>query len=550
MDEQSAAKGTSVAEGAKEQFSIEKFSQIERQLDAIEYWNEFEGEEKFSATNEDGKNALMIALENGFANLAEIILSPLARGATSEDRKDYGNVFSGAGQDFEPWINQQSKTSGDTALMIAIKTRQFDIVKKILLKSSLDFSIKNNSDKDFAEVLEDVWDNIEAEEDCDDKKDDIENIEDCARLFKLREMFDGVPYGEDLKLFFEALGADDFFHEKEESLKAAAAQNVPNKIFYIAISKLPKQYLQNMLEVSTNKPQDFEVALYVDDEKIVRQTLGESGVGEYSIKSLQIKNIAEIFAKLDLCTADEIRDSSKKKLRAIVEQEMTGNRNLAAASDILRLIELLDGGYYLDWDIEPKKSADEEFLFQGFKMKQDDVSCNNNALASTPKHPVLLFVLDRVIPAMYDAVLSKEITDKKFSSIGDLKRSSDTRLLQELLPEDERYTDFAGSDRMRLVSMSTGPIMLSKVLEYCEEKFGVKLFFKDPNIAGFNFNFKCDLNWKGQPPVTAFDNEFRGDPKDRVANANKKAREISDVKYPVASNLSQNSNDNTHDGSR
>ncbi|OGT52483.1 MAG: hypothetical protein A3E84_03130 [Gammaproteobacteria bacterium RIFCSPHIGHO2_12_FULL_42_13] len=115
---------------------------------------------------------------------------------------------------------------------------------------------------------------------------------------------------------------------------------------------IPERYLLEIKKLAeVAKRSGFEINLWVDNER--RNYVQPLVLAELSIPHLQIRNISELYENMDheaFYQGDEGR-RRKIKLQTNIGREMEGFKNLAAASDLLRLEILRQfGGYYFDTD--------------------------------------------------------------------------------------------------------------------------------------------------------------------------------------------------------
>lgn len=130
-------------------------------------------------------------------------------------------------------------------------------------------------------------------------------------------------------------------------------RKIPKKIHYIWLGgPIPEAYLRNIQTLAEiARRSGFEITLWVENEKRNYQTT--SVVSDISIPNLQIRNITELFEnmKTDPFYQGEKGPGLMNQLQANIAREIVGFKNLAAASDLLRLEILRQfGGYYFDTD--------------------------------------------------------------------------------------------------------------------------------------------------------------------------------------------------------
>lgn len=275
----------------------------------------------------------------------------------------------------------------------------------------------------------------------------------------------------------------------ETDLPTLSSTSIPKKIHYIWVGpkKLPVRFLNNILSIAYRNS-DYQIKVWMQKPNTFAATAALSG--------------ATIPANLRIHSIEPVLTKMPSGFRSLTEREMAGSlANYAAASDILRIFILdEEGGIYLDTDIRARDIGIEDFnelgtnaagmfeyrrpsiqkalenyarenlrsqgnskikfhsigtlsprfgfLYHG-KDKANRRFINNDVLASTPNHPILIMMKNK----MAERFLTKEAEDRDFfwqgkreyNSAGELykyvelltEQCSDIKLLFEILDQTQ-----------------------------------------------------------------------------------------------------------------
>lgn len=330
-------------------------------------------------------------------------------------------------------------------------------------------------------------------------------------------------------------------------------KTIPAEIDFIWLgSPLPKKYLITLLElIPIARRSGFKINLWVDHPSHYYQSV-DSYMPDLELSAqssfLQIKELAELKheMKSHVFFLQENTHTVKDEIKAgaftrsqdrysdfwqCVDREMSGAKNLAAASDLLRYAILyLKGGYYFDTDTKfdffkiifdqnrkwliQSLLLDEKYKLcaDQFPLEFSSVWGRNDIIAAVPGHPILKAAIENALLAYHEYDKLK-FTD--FVTIMDLKRYNPNRK-----PEKD-------DPRLELTMESSGPTLLTATInEYknaqdpsLESQLGtldVGAFahfksIKSPPISFANLSIelaeKSDLTWlkPDKIPVRAFD---------------------------------------------
>lgn len=274
---------------------------------------------------------------------------------------------------------------------------------------------------------------------------------------------------------------------------------LPRKFHYIWVGgDIPKEYLIAMQRLSLVAEENkFEVNLWVDNEKnfinTIRAITKDSILMPKSKKMLgiHVRNINELPDRLQKETGLFKSNRYLRKYIEFINREMIGNKNLAAASDLLRYAILyLEGGYYADTDtlflldktskllarksIPEMKDAPlygfrsritfENFLKNGYSSFTTGINGSNDLIAAMAKHPVLRNAVNFSIENCIELDDKNQFNETKKSTLDFSLDESAT------LMDAKRYpVSYAGNNnkydvygRMKLTLESTGPALLVK----------------------------------------------------------------------------------------
>ncbi|WP_342220758.1 TcdA/TcdB catalytic glycosyltransferase domain-containing protein [Rickettsiella endosymbiont of Miltochrista miniata] len=273
---------------------------------------------------------------------------------------------------------------------------------------------------------------------------------------------------------------------------------IPSELHFIWLgSPLPKKYLITLLElIPIARRSGFKINLWVDHPSHYYQSLDRYMPDlELSAQSsfLQVKELGELKHEMKSNefflqgnthnVIDEIKAGAFTRRQdrysdfwQCVEREMIGAKNFAAASNLLRYTILyLKGGYYFDTDTkfdffniirdQNRKWLIQSSLLDGkytlcaeqFPLEFSSVWWRNDILAAVPKHPILEITIGSALDAYNDL---------------DKLKLSDSGKHEKTEMDKKRYNhrNPQQGDRLELTSQSSGSLLLTEVIEACQEQ--------------------------------------------------------------------------------
>lgn len=305
-----------------------------------------------------------------------------------------------------------------------------------------------------------------------------------------------------------------------QEIEELETQPIPKRIFFIAISKLPDDYLTNMLILAhyfkEEEDYEYEIELFVDNEKIIRQSLLNLSCDIepfHQFQNIKIRNIQEIMLHLEEL---DIEEYEKEIIKKAVKEFQIGFYNFGLVSDILRYIELYyEGGYYLDWELIPSTTQEPQQL-TGFKTTyQEDHDGKkgyaNDLIGSCEKHPVLREMIRK---------LSRNLTFIEVAKVLDGQNIKLDKTLTNLLKiRDPRKENL--ENKKEMVIEITGPKLTRLTLKkFSQDKLTIKR--EKFSILGLKFDLQSHTTWlqTREDPQT-FDTEFQGKPHDPFTKTTK-----------------------------
>lgn len=325
-------------------------------------------------------------------------------------------------------------------------------------------------------------------------------------------------------------------------------QEIPKNIHFIWIGgELPEKYFRELQQLAMVANENgFKVNFWVDNTKNITKTIERIFKDTIFLPKnnklfgFKIRNINEIIDRLKNSTDLFTTKQQYLKFVEYIYRETIGNKNLAAASDLLRYAILyFEGGYYSDTDNQfslkkmgslfskkgmPKLSTETRFLGFGSNMMVrywdwkvgkpiDKTSIelwgNNDLISAIPKHEILKNAILKCIDN-YAELDNQELFNKtkdisldfkidKKSTLMDLKRYPNSRM---------GYSRANPFGRMYMTIQSSGPgLFISAIQQYIidhqiQSEDGMTLnlegqhFYDQFKFAGIETTSSvCDLNW-------------------------------------------------------
>ncbi len=320
---------------------------------------------------------------------------------------------------------------------LAVAVEEINVLKIEALLNDLDGHQLSGDDRSDIEILKRSIDNLM---DHADENGDLFNVEkriipphDINYIINKNQLFmkliqlpfinDDVYYLQ--KLFYRAYATQnssihcmlmgELFKHYQSSVNFTAEDvkpqnyDMPKVFHYIWAGKtIPEHLVPNVVGMlAAAKKSGYKVCLWTDDPS-KQEAIFNLIPASYK-KYLEIKNISDLEPKIDAIfdyDLPEFKTKAANVIKGFIQQEMSGFKNYAALSDLLRIIILLtEGGTYLDIDVnlsfDSSRDIGEVDTQFGFKQlmriwesmpgtpESLIIQERNDMLMSSPNHPIL-----------------------------------------------------------------------------------------------------------------------------------------------------------------